>query len=455
MPRLPDRLSAADVLIEGGTVVTVDDAFTVLEDGAVAVSGSQIAAVGPAAELRRAFSAREVIDARGHVVLPGLVNAHTHVAMTLFRGMADDLSLEAWLRDHVWPAEAAFVDRDTVGTGTILGCVEMLKGGVTSALDMYWFPRECALAARRAGFRLVVGGVLVDGTGADGLEPGVRLAENRALLEEFGADSLIGVSIQPHSTYAVSPEHLLEARVLADEFGVLFALHAAETEAETRMVEARYGRRPVPHLHALGLLGPRTTLHHAVHLDDEEIGLLARSGTAAVPCLESELKLASGVPRLPDLLRAGVPVGLGTDGAASNNDLDMWSEMRLAALLFKAMEKDPTAVPAREALRLATRGGARALGRDHLIGSLEVGKRADIVLVDFDRPHLTPVYDVVSHLVYAVNKGDVTTVLVNGRAVVRDGRMTTLDEREVMADVRQVAERIGLRDRPRIPGGGR
>ena len=449
MEEAPDRLSPVDLLIEGGTVVTVDDAFTVLEDGAVAVSGGDIAAVGPAADLRRAFAPREVIDARGHVVLPGLVNGHTHAAMTLFRGMADDLSLEAWLHDHVWPAEAAFVDRDTVGKGTLLACVEMLKGGVTSALDMYWFPRECALAARRAGFRLVVGGVLVDGPGADGLPPDVRLAENRALLEEFAPDPLIGVSIQPHSTYAVSPELLLEARALADEFGVLFALHAAETLAETRLVEARYGKSPVRHLESLGLLGPRTTLHHAVHLDDDEIGLLARSGTSAVHCLESELKLASGVPRLPDLLRAGVPVGLGTDGAASNNDLDMWSEMRLSALLFKAIERNPTAVPARVALRLATRGGARALGMEHLIGSLEAGKRADIVLVDLDRPHLTPLYDVVSHLVYAVNKADVTTVLVNGRVVVREGRMTTLDEREVMADVRQVADRIRRRDRGR------
>jgi 5-methylthioadenosine/S-adenosylhomocysteine deaminase len=437
-----------DLLVQGGTVVCVDDAFTVLEDGAVAVDGTDIIAVGLAAKLKEQFAPRRVLDASRHAVLPGLVNGHTHVAMTLFRGMADDLALETWLNDHIWPAEVAFVDRDSVGRGTTLACVEMLRGGITTALDMYWFPRECALAARRTGLRLVVGGVLLDGPGADGLSHEQRLAENRALLEEFRHDPLIGVSIQPHSTYTVSPEHLLEAHALADEFGVLFALHASETAEEVRTVLEMHGRTPVRHLQSLGLLGPRTTLHHAVHLDDEEIALLAGTGTSAVHCLESELKLASGIPRLPALLRAGVNVGLGTDGAASNNDLDMWSEMRLCALLYKAIEKDPTAIPAREALWLATRGGAKALGMDHLIGSIEPGKRADIVLVDLDRPHLSPVYNVVSHLVYAAHKGDVTTVLVNGVVVVEDGRTTLVDEREAMEHVREVADRIRQRERP-------
>ena len=443
-----NHLRPVDLLVQGGTGVCVDDAFTVLEDGAVAVDGTDIVAVGPSAKLREQFAPRRVLDASHHAVLPGLVNGHTHVAMTLFRGMADDLALETWLNDHIWPAEAAFVDRDSVGRGTTLACVEMLRGGTTTALDMYWFPRECALAARRTGLRLVVGGVLLDGPGADGLSHEQRLAENRALLEEFRHDPLIGVSIQPHSTYTVSPEHLLEARALADEFGVVFALHASETEKENRTVVERYGRTPIRHLSALGLLGPRTTLHHAVHLDDEEIALLAETGTSAVHCLESELKLASGIPRLPALLRAGANVGLGTDGAASNNDLDMWTEMRLCALLYKAIEKDPTAIPARDALGLATRGGARAVGMDHLIGSLEPGKRADLVLVDLDRPHLSPVYNVVSHLVYAAQKADVTTVLVNGVVVVENGRTTLVDEREAMADVREVADRIRRRERP-------
>ena len=437
-----------DLLVQGGTVVCVDDAFTVIEEGAVAVDGTDIVAVGPAADLAGRFAPRRVMDASGHAVLPGLVNGHTHVAMTLFRGMADDLALETWLCDHIWPAEAAFVDRDSVARGTTLACVEMLRGGTTTALDMYWFPRECALAAKRTGLRLVVGGVLLDGPGADGLSHEERLAENRALLEEFWHDPLIGVSIQPHSTYTVSPEHLVEAHALATEFGVLFALHASETAEEVRTVLERYGRTPVRHLHELRLLGPRTTLHHAVHLDDEEISLLAASGTSAVHCLESELKLASGIPRLPDLLRAGVNVALGTDGAASNNDLDLWAEMRLSALLYKAIEKDPTAIPARQALTLATRGGARAVGLDHLVGSLEPGKRADLVLVDLDRPHLSPVYNVVSHLVYAAHKADVTTVLVNGAVVLENGRTTMVSEREAMSDVREVADRIRRRERP-------
>ncbi len=441
-----------DLLVQGGTVVCVDDPFTVIEEGAVAVDGTDIVAVGPAASLKERFSPRRVIDATRHAILPGLVNGHTHVAMTLFRGMADDLALETWLHDHIWPAEAAFVDRVSVGHGTTLACVEMLRGGTTTALDMYWFPRECALAARRAGLRLVVGGVLIDGPGADGLSHEQRFAENRALLEEFRHDPLIGTSIQPHSTYTVSPEHLLEAKALADEFGVRFALHTSETAEEVRIVLERYGRTPVRHLHSLGLLGPRTTLHHAVHLDDEEIALLASTGASAVHCLESELKLASGIPRLPDLLRAGVDVGLGTDGAASNNDLDMWAEMRLSALLYKAIEKDPTAIPARAALTLATRGGARALGMDHLVGSLEPGKRADLVLVDLDRPHLSPVYNVVSHLVYAAHRADVTTVLVNGVVVVENGRTTLVDEREAMDDVREVADRIRRREPPSASG---
>jgi 5-methylthioadenosine/S-adenosylhomocysteine deaminase len=452
--RLPSEMSSADhprpvdLLIQGGTVVCVDEAFTVIEDGAVAVDGTDIVAVGLAADLKGRFAPLRVIGARGHAVLPGLVNGHTHVAMTLFRGMADDLALETWLTDHIWPAEAAYVDRDSVARGTTLACVEMLRGGTTTALDMYWFPRECAAAARRTGLRLVVGGVLLDGPGADGLSHEERLAENRALLAEFRSDPLIGVSIQPHSTYTVSPEHLVEAHALAVEFGVRFALHAAETVEENRIVLERHGRTPVRHLHSLELLGPRTTLHHAVHLDDEEIGLLQATGTSAVHCLESELKLASGIPRLPALLRAGVNVGLGTDGAASNNDLDLWSEMRLAALLYKALEKDPTAIPARQALRLATLGGARALGIDHMVGSIEPGKRADIVLVDLDRPHLSPVYNVVSHLVYAANRNDVTTVLVNGVVVVEDGHTTLVEEREAMAGVREVADRIRRRELP-------
>ena len=420
----------------------MDDASSVLPEGAVAVRGRDIVDVGPASALRARYAPVEEIDARGQVVLPGLVNGHTHAAMTLFRGMADDMALETWLNDHIWPTEAAWVDADTVARGTALACVEMLKGGVTTALDMYWLPEACGEAARAAGFRLVLGGVLVDGPGADGLTPGARFESNRALLQSHRDDPLLGVSIQPHSTYAASPDLLTDAKALADAFGVRYALHAAETRAETDLVKARYGATPVRHLHALGLLGPSTTLAHGVHFDDEEIALLASTGTAVVHCLESELKLASGVPRMPELLAAGVPVGLGTDGSASNNDLDMWAELRLAALLFKERGRDPTLVPARLALHLATRGGARALGLDHLVGSLEPGKRADVVLVDFDRPHLTPVYDVYSHLAYAVNKADVTTVVVNGRVVVRDHRVTTVDEREVMEKVREVAARI-------------
>ena len=438
-----------DLLIEGGTVVTMDDSFTVHEDGVVAVSGNSIAAVGTRASLAGLFEPVERIDATGHVLFPGLVNAHTHAAMTLFRGMADDLSLESWLNDHIWPAEAAFVDRDTVARGTALACVEMLKGGVTTALDMYWFAGECAEAARSVGLRFVLGAVMIDAPGADGLAPAERLASNRALLEKYRFDPLIGVSVQPHSTYAVSPDLLVKAKGLADEFGVLYALHASETAAEIELVKAKHGKTPVRLLHSLGLLGPRTTLHHGVHLDDEEIALLASTGTSVVHCLESELKLASGIPRMPDLLRAGVTIGLGTDGTASNNDLDVWAELRLAALLYKVTGGDPTAIPAREALRLATRGGAKALGMDHLVGSIEPGKRADILLIDFDRPHLAPVYDVASHLAYAVNKADVKMVLVDGKVVVRNHRVVTVDEDETIARVREVAARIlGSTSRP-------
>lgn len=441
-----------DLLVAGGTVVTMDDAFTTIEDGAVAVLGGEIVAVGKRAELAARYGSAETLDASGHVVFPGLVNAHTHAAMTLFRGLADDLSLEAWLNDHIWPVEAAFVDRDTVERGTTLACVEMLRGGVTTACDMYWFPRECAAAARRAGLRLVAGGALIDFAGADGLTPAERLGENRELLAELAGDPLVLGSIQPHSTYTASPDLLVKAKELADEFGVLYGLHVAETAAETAEVLSRYGRTPTRHLESLGLLGQRTVLFHGVHLDDGEIALLAARGASVVHCLESELKLASGIPRMPELLRAGVTVGLGTDGTASNNDLDLWAELRLAALLYKVTGGDPTSIPAREALRLATRGGAKALGMDHLVGSLEPGKRADLLLIDFDRPHLAPVYDVASHLAYAVNKADVATVVVQGKVVVRNHRVTTVDEGEAIARVREVAAKIALRSRPGRPG---
>ncbi len=431
----------ADLLIRGGTVVTVDSQARVFEQGAVAVRGPDIVAVGPLDVVRAQVEAAAEMDATGMAVLPGLVNAHTHLAMTIFRGLVDDAPLDRWL-ERIWGMEKTYATAGNVRVGCLLAFAEMIRSGTTTAVDMYWHRDVATELARQVGMRLVNGPAFIDFVGPDGIEPARRMTLAREFLERYRNDPLIATCVQAHATYTVPPELLETTRDLMLEYDVPFVTHASETTSEVATVLERYGRRPVDHLDSLGLLGPKTVLAHGVHLQDEEIRRLAESGASVVHCPQSNLKTGAGIARVADLLQAGVNVALGTDGAASNNDLDLWGEMYFAALLQKGVRQDPTVVPARQALHMATMGGARALALQDRIGSLEPGKRADIILVDLDRPHLTPLYDVYSHLVYAVRAGDVRTVLIHGRPVMRDRVLLTINEEEALTLARRVGRSI-------------
>jgi 5-methylthioadenosine/S-adenosylhomocysteine deaminase len=432
-----------DILIHGGPVLTLDVEDHSYENGAVAVRGERIVDVGPADEVKARVDAGETktLDARGAVIMPGLVNAHSHVAMTIFRGIMDDVPLEKWL-DRIWELELAYATAENVRAGTELAFAEMIRGGVTAVSDMYWHRDVTTEVAVEVGFRLHDGPAFIDFEGPDGIKPENRLRLAREYIERYQDHPLIALGVQAHSTYSVPQELLDQCRMLMEAYDIPFVTHASESATEVKTVQEKFGKTPIELLDDLELLTPNTLLAHGVHLRDDEIELLAERGSTVVHCPESNLKLGSGVACVPEMLAAGVNVGLGTDGAASNNDLDMWGEMRTAALLHKGVREDPTVVPSLDVLRMATSGSAKAMGLADEIGSLETGKRADIILVDLDSLHATPVYDLGSHLVYAANKGDVRTVLINGRLVMRDRELLTLNETRVKNAVRKARAEI-------------
>jgi 5-methylthioadenosine/S-adenosylhomocysteine deaminase len=418
-----------DLAITNATIVTVDALDRVVADGTVLVERGAISYVG----LPVPFQAARTIDAGGGIVLPGLVNAHTHLAMTIFRGLADDVDLAGFLGRLV-PAEAAVLSPATVAIGTRLALAELLRGGTTAALDMYFFPEAAHEVAGEAGFRLHSGPVLVEYDGPDAMPFPARMRWARGLVRQpFGIGS--AGWLEPHSTYLLSVDQLREIRALAAETGARVHIHAAETRTELDLVRDRHGRTPVQLLADVGLLGPRTVLAHGVHLDAADRALVADTGTSVTHCPASNQKLASGIAPIAELVEAGANVALGTDGAASANDLDVWFALRLAAYTQKVRHSAAT-LPAAMLVRLATMGGARALGIDHLVGSLEVGKRADLVVLDGSSPSLTPVYDPVSALAYAAGRADVRWVVVDGRVVVDDRVLTTIDLEATVAAAR-------------------
>ena len=428
-----------DLIVTNALIVTADAAFSVIPDGALAVRDGRIAAIGPAAAIGR--DAAEVVDAGGAILMPGLVDSHCHAADSLFRGLVEDLALEPWLQT-VWKAEGAILNRDTVRLGATLGLAELLLSGVTTVMDMFWFPDQGARAARDLGMRIATGGIFIDFPGVDHVTHDDRLRAARAFFEEFGADDDVFPTIMPHGAYTVGPDNLTSAKALAEERGALFSIHAAETRAEQADISARHGRSVIRHLDHLGLLDERTVLAHCVWLDDVEIEILARTGASVSHNPVSNLKLASGIARVPDLLAAGVRVTVGTDGAISGNDLDMWMALRLAATLHRGATHRVDAVSTRQALAMVTREGAAALGAGDRIGSLEVGKFADMILIDTNRVHATPMFDPMTHIVFSTAKSDVRDVFVGGRRVVRDGALTGVDIGETLARVRALAPAI-------------
>ncbi len=434
--------TAEVLLVTGGTVLAFDENGTVIENGAVAIVGERIEAVGGAAELAARYPNARTVPAAGRIVMPGLINSHTHVPMTLFRGLADDLQLMEWLQEVIFPAEAEHVDEELVRWGTRLACLEMIRGGTTTFVDMYYFEQAIAEEAARCGLRAIVGETLIDFPAPDNETWDDTVAYARRFVEAWRGHPLVTPALAPHAIYTVSADHLVETHRLARELDVPLLIHLAEASTEVDQILERTGLRPVEYVDRLGILDHRMIAAHMIWPSDSEIEKLAARGVGVAHCPQSNMKIATGVAPVPRLLAAGVAVGLGTDGAASNNDLDLWQEIDTAAKLHKVTSGDPTVLNAREALEMATITGARAIHMDREIGSLEVGKRADLIVVDVSSPHQQPVYDPYSVLTYATGASDVETVIVNGRVLFASGRYLTLDPAPILEKAAEYRDRI-------------
>lgn len=408
----------------------------VLEGASLGIHGGRIVSIGSSHE-----EAHRVIDAAGRAVMPGLVNAHCHAAMTLFRGLADDRELMDWLQNYIFPAEASQVNAEFVRWGTRLACLEMLQNGITCVADMYYFEGTVAEEFVAAGMRGVLGQAMVDFPVPDHKTWDEALAGMRSYVAAWKGHPLVTPAVAPHAPYTVSEAHLRECRALADELDVPLMIHLAETRNEHEQIMAAQGVSPTAYLARIGFLGPRTLAAHVVWPDDADIASLARAGVGVAHCPHSNMKLASGVAPVLKMLRAGLNVGLGTDGAASNNDLDPWQELQTASFLQKVLSLDPTALPAYQTLEMATRLGALAVGLPD-VGTLEVGKRADVIVVDLDGLHQQPAYDVVSTLAYTTRATDVRTVVIEGRVVMEDRQVRTIDPTGLMDRVADYAGRI-------------
>jgi len=430
------------LLVTGGTVVTVDGARRVIANGAVAIDGTDIVAVDTAEAIAKQFRGTDTIDATGQLVLPGLINTHTHAAMTLYRGLADDLALTDWLNKYIFPAEAKTVSPEFVSVGTRLAALEMIESGTTTFADMYYFEEEVARETKAAGLRGVLGQTIIQFPVADAKTPAEALARAEAFIRRFKDDPLITPAVAPHAMYTLDGPTLKAARELSRQYGVPTLIHLAETRDEIQTAQERFALSPTAYLDSLGFWGPGVLAAHGVWVSEAEIALLRQRGVGVSHNPESNMKLASGVAPVTGYLRAGVAIGLGTDGAASNNDLDMFEAMRVASLLHKLQTSDPRAVGAGTALEMATMGGARALGMDRLIGSLERGKRADVIVVETRSARQTPMYDPVSLLVYTTRGDDVRHTIVNGRVLMRDRKVLTLDSAAVLAEARGWADKV-------------
>jgi 5-methylthioadenosine/S-adenosylhomocysteine deaminase len=420
-----------DTLLTARWIIPVEPDGLVLENHALALSGGRIADLLPAAEARAKYPEAVEENFPGHALIPGFVNAHTHAAMALLRGVADDKPLMEWLTDHIWPLEQQWVGEAFVRDGTDLAMAEMIRGGVTCFNDMYFFPEVTARRASLCGMRAVAGMILVDFPSAWASGPEEYLSKGLALHDEWRHDPLVTTAFAPHAPYSVSDEPLLRVRTLAAELDRPVHMHLHETADEVEQSRKQYGMRPIRRLQQLDLLGPSLVAVHMTQLADDEIALIARSGASVVHCPESNLKLASGFCPVAKLVQAGVNVAIGTDGAASNNDLDVMGEMRMAALLAKAVSGDASAIPAHTALRMATLNGAKALGLDGETGSLEIGKSADITAIRLDGIETQPLFHPISDLVYAANRHQVSDVWVAGRRLLKDRALTTLNSEEI------------------------
>jgi 5-methylthioadenosine/S-adenosylhomocysteine deaminase len=436
------RGEAVDLLILGGTIVTMDQARRVIDDGGIAVSNGRIVAIGPRAEIEGAYSARQRVDSRGKVLAPGLINGHTHIPMVLFRGLADDLDLQEWLTKYIFPAEAKNVTEQFVRVGARLGLAEMIRGGTTTYCDMYYFEDAIADETAKAGVRGVLGETVIDFPVADNKTYAEGLAYVERFVARWKGHELIIPAIAPHAPYTVSEEHLKAARAFSDRSGAPIVIHIAETKREVDDMVKSKGASPVAYLDRIGFLNERVIAAHMVWPQGNDIAILQKRGVGVVHNPQSNMKLAAGVAPVPKMLDDGVLLGLGTDGAASNNDLNMWEEMDTVAKLHKVFTGDPKVISAQQAFEFATIRGAQALHLEKEIGSLEVGKRADLLVINRDTLNQIPVYNIYSDLVYATKASDVETVIINGRIVMRERRLLTLDEATIKNEARAFRDKI-------------
>src|SRR5688572_7619794 len=434
--------SQVDLLVLGGTVVTMNQGREVIAEGGVAVKAGKIVAVGTRAEISGKYVGHQTINAAGRIIIPGLINGHTHVPMVLFRGLADDLDLQEWLTKYIFPAEAKNVDEAFVRAGTRLGLAEMIRGGTTTYCDMYYFEDAIADETKKAGVRGVLGETVLDFPAPDNKTWDAALAYSERFINKWKNDRLIVAALAPHAPYTVSTEHLQAARRLSDKLNSPLVIHVAETKKEVDDIKSQKGATPVKYLENIGFLNERVISAHTIFVTDEEIDILNNKGVGVGHCPQSNMKLAAGTAPVPKLLAKGLAVGLGTDGAASNNDLNMWEEMDTSAKLHKLISGDPKVANAEQVFEMATIRGARALDLEKITGSIEIGKRADIAIVDFDSLHQTPFYNVYSHLVYATKASDVRTVIINGRVVMLNRRLLTLNERAIKIDANLYHKKI-------------
>jgi 5-methylthioadenosine/S-adenosylhomocysteine deaminase len=433
------QVSDVSLIVANGIVITVDGNRRVLNPGSVAINGTQIVAVDTPAAISARYRAADTIDATGKVVMPGLINTHTHAAMVMFRGLGNDLALMDWLQKYIFPAEAKTVSPEFVRVGTRLALLEMIQSGTTTFADMYYFEEEVARVTKAAGVRGVLGQTVIEFPVADAKTPADALKRTEAFAREFDHDELITPSIAPHSVYTLDAKTLTAVSELAKRLMIPIQIHLAETQAEIGLAQERHQMRPVAILERLNFWAPTTLAAHGVWINDDEIALLKRRGVGVSNNPESNMKLSSGTAPVMQYRKAGVSLGLGTDGAASNNDLDMFEAMRQAAFQQKLVTMDPTAISAAEAIEMGTLGGAQALGRGQRLGSLEAGKLADLIIVGMSKARQQPLFDPVSQIVYASRGDDVETTIVNGKVLMRDRKMLTMDEAAVLREARAAA----------------
>jgi len=434
-----------DLIVHNGTLITVNPAFEIIEAGMVCIKDGRIKQIEATPLSSPLPNADEIIDAKGGIIMPGLVNTHTHLPMTLFRGLADDLPLDVWLNEKIFPAERNHITSDSVHWSTLLACAEMLMSGITTCCDGYFLEDVVAAAVNEIGIRAVLGQGVIDFPAPGVADPAKNIATAREFVQRWEQRTqLITPSIFCHSPYTCSEKTLINAKALTEEHGVIFQIHAAETRSEWNQLHAERESTPISFLDRIGVLDQNTLLVHCIWVSDDDIGIIADRGAGVAHCPESNMKLASGISPVPKLLETGITVGLGTDGCASNNNLDLFHEMDVAAKLHKAHTFEPTIMDAATVLKMATIEGARAIGLDRKIGSLEIEKQADLIVLDTRKPHLVPMYHPASHIVYTTAASDVNDVVVSGNILIKDRKMVAIDVDRIMDKINEIAFNVRI-----------